>query len=310
MRPWFAFVKIFLVAFLIASAFGQNSSAQNQSAPASAETSAPTATAAPEADTDSADIPAIARDRISEEEYFALRDQQIGMQRGIGDLVRDPLLRSKAIRTMELQEFFLRRLHEGGASLGALAPAATNTWTPLGPAPIPNGQTDPLLNPANEEPVSGRVTTIAIDPADATANTVYVGTAQGGLYRTLDGGTTWTPLMDSQPSLAIGALAIDPIDHTTLFVGSGEGNNSGDSFFGVGLFIIRNATTTADVSGPFNLSATGGDIFTGRSITQILVNPTDDNKILVSTGSGFSGLSFDTFSVLPARGVYLSLNAM
>src|SRR6185437_8177571 len=275
MRPWFAFVTIFVFAFLTAGVFGQSSSAQSRSASATAVPSAQTAIAAPEADSDSADIPALARGRISEEEYFALRDQQIGLQRGIGDLVRDPLLRSKAIRTMELQEFFLRRLHEGGAFLGTLAPAATNTWTPLGPAPIPNGQTDPQLLPANEEPVSGRVTAIAIDPADTTANTVYVGTAQGGLYRTLDGGQTWTPLMESAPSLAIGALAIDPLDHTTLFVGTGEGNNSGDSFFGVGLFIIRNATTTADVSGPFNLNATAGDVFTGRSITQIIVDPAD-----------------------------------
>ncbi|MGE5324588.1 MAG: Ig-like domain repeat protein, partial [Actinomycetota bacterium] len=100
------------------------------------------------------------------------------------------------------------------------------------------------------------------------------------------------------------------LDHTILFVGTGEGNNSADSFFGVGLYIIRNATTTADPTGPFNLDGTGADVFTGRAITQILVNPVDANKILVSTGSGFSGLSFDVFSTLPPRGVYLSTNAL
>src|SRR6266446_3089102 len=63
------------------------------------------------------------------------------------------------------------------------------TWTALGPAPIPNGQTIPA--DANgisltQAPVSGRVTAVAIDPADP--NTAYVGTAQGGLYQTRDGG--------------------------------------------------------------------------------------------------------------------------
>ena len=312
MRPMFLIPRILAIFVMAISCLAQTS--PGSSARDAAANGAPSAASVPaaqtEADTDSADIPAMARGRISEEDYFALRDQQIRMQRGIDDLVRNPLQRTNAIRTMELQEFFLHQLRTGGAPLGALAPAATNTWAPLGPAPIPNGQTfGTFVDPTKEVPVSGRVTAIAIDPADATGNTVYVGTAQGGLYRTLDGGANWTPLIDAEPSLAIGAISIDPLDHTKVFVGTGEGNNSGDSFFGVGVFIILNATTTANVTGPFNSNGTS-DIFTGRSVTQILVDPADDNKILVSTGSGFSGLSFDVFNNLPNRGVYLSTNAL
>jgi Bacterial Ig-like domain (group 3) len=312
MRPMFLISRILAICVMAISCIAQTSpgsSARDNAANGAASAGAVSA-AQPEADTDSADIPAMARDRITEEDYFALRDQQIRMQRGIDDLVRNPLQRTNAIRTMELQEFFLHQLRTGGAPLGALAPAATNVWTPLGPAPIPNGQTSgTVLNPANEVAVSGRVTAIAIDPTDTTGNTVYVGTAQGGLYRTLDGGANWTPLMDAAQSLAIGAIAIDPVDHTKVFVGTGEPNNSGDSFFGVGLYIILNATTAPLLTGPFNFDGTR-DIFTGRSITQILVDPADDNKILVSTGSGFSGLSFDVFNNLPNRGVYLSTNAL
>jgi hypothetical protein len=58
-------------------------------------------------------------------------------------------------------------------------------WLPLGPSPIPNGQT---LGGGPEVPVSGRVSVIAIDPNDS--NVVYVGGAQGGVFRTLDGGQT------------------------------------------------------------------------------------------------------------------------
>src|SRR5262249_59047413 len=88
-------------------------------------------------------------------------------------------------------------------------------WTPLGPAPIPNGQTTGV-----SQAVSGRVTAIVVHPSNE--NIVYVGTAQGGLYRSLNGGTTWTALMDDAQSLAIGSIAIDPLDPTTLFVGTGE----------------------------------------------------------------------------------------
>src|SRR6266404_7544394 len=80
------------------------------------------------------------------------------------------------------------------ASVPALQPTtevpAFPAWTALGPFPIPNGQTQ-----NRTDPVSGRVTAIAIDPADP--NIAYVGAAQGGLYRTLNRGTTWTQLMDN-----------------------------------------------------------------------------------------------------------------
>ena len=95
--------------------------------------------------------------------------------------------------------------HEGGeailpTSVPAIQPNPPTgpTWAAIGPTPIPNGQTIPA--DANgisltQAPVSGRLTAVAIDPADA--NTAYVGAAQGGVYQTRNGGLTWTPLMDS-----------------------------------------------------------------------------------------------------------------
>lgn len=256
-------------------------------------------------DDDDPDIPPMARGRISKEDYLRMRDQQVGMQRGVNDLLRNPQARSRAIRAMEAQEQALRRRK---ASAKASNPGS-QPWMPLGPDPIPNGQTFNI-----SAPVSGRVTAIAIDPTDLTGNTAYVGTAQGGLYRTLDGGNTWTAMMDSAQSLAIGALTLDPTDHTVLFVGTGEGNLSLDSFFGVGLYIITNANSGFTLNGPFNTPTVSpdpdgfSDVFTGRSITRILVNPGNHSQILVSTTSGFSGASGGSFSTLPTRGVYLSTN--
>lgn len=124
--------------------------------------------------------------------------------------------------------------------------------------------------------------------------------------------------MDNAPSpivgapLAIGSIIIDPKNSTRVFVGTGEGNLSGDSFFGNGLYIITNADSfNPVVSGPFNQRSTdGADIFTGRSITDIIVDNVDDNVVFASTSSGVGGLIGTTNSVLPPRGLYRSLNAL
>src|SRR4051812_12804385 len=112
---------------------------------------------------------------------------------------------------------------------GGLAPVATAAWSALGPSPIPNGQTQLVPNP-----VSGRATSIAIDPVDK--NIVYVGTAGGGVFRTLDGGATWASIADGMQVMAVGALAVAPSDAGTLYVGTGESNLALDSYAGVGLY--------------------------------------------------------------------------
>ncbi|HMF92312.1 MAG TPA: MBG domain-containing protein [Candidatus Angelobacter sp.] len=280
-------------------------------------------------DSDSADLPSFAAGQVDGQLYLKMRDEHIRFLRGLMDKHFDPRARGQAIREMKDNE---RRMREsngrgqgnsagaegagtgtgsgaGGFSLsGPVSPGDLVPWTPLGPAPIPNGQTTSISTP-----VSGRVTAIAVHPTNE--NIVYVGTAQGGLYRSLDGGASWTPLMDDAQSLAIGSVAIDPLAPTTIFVGTGEGNLSGDSFFGVGLYIIKNAETTPTLLGPFNLDGNGTDVFTGRSITQVLVSPTDDNIVFVSTVSGIGGIGADSLpsvisSNLPSRGLYRSTNAM
>src|SRR5262249_19581905 len=189
-------------------------------------------------------------------------------------------------------------------ALALFAPAVLTPkpWRSIGPAPIPNGQTAGV-----SMPVSGRVTAIAVHPTNV--DIAYVGTAQGGLYRTLNGGTTWTPLMDNALTLAIGAVTIDPIDPTTVYVGTGEANLSLDSFFGVGVYIIRDADSASPVlQGPFNSDGVN-DVMSGRAISKILVVPGDRNTIFVSTASRAGGISRSPAAVLPSRGLYGSTNA-
>jgi len=136
-----------------------------------------------------------------------------------------------------------------------------------------------------------------------------VGTAQGGLYRTTDGGTNWTAILDQGASLAIGAVAISPSNPTTVFVGTGEANSSLDSFFGVGVYRIDNADTNPAVAGPFSTDGVGNNLLSGLAISQLVVSATDPNTIWVSTKFGSSGVGGGFPAFIPNPGVFRSTNA-
>jgi len=239
--------------------------------------------------------------KIDRDEYLRLRGEYFGRLRGIEPgRPFDPTMRSRAIEQMDRQQKG-RRIES--IVNGGLAPAAGGAWTPLGPNTITNGQ---ALSGGNTA-VSGRVTSIAVDPGDA--NKIYLGTAQGGVWRSLDGGTTWTAIFDSADSLAVGALALVPSDPSILYVGTGEFNGCGDCFFGAGLYRIDAVSTSPTLVGPINPSG----VFTGRGITKIVVDPTNADNIFVSTGRGVAGSGANSLSnslpPLGTRGLYRSMNA-
>lgn len=111
----------------------------------------------------------------------------------------------------------------------ALPPAisGTITWLPQGPSPAYGGQAE---NAAVSNAVAGAVHVVAPHPANA--NTLFIGTVNGGVWRTLNAQSaspSWTPLTDLLGSLSIGALAFDPTDaaNNTLVAGVGRFSSSG-----------------------------------------------------------------------------------
>lgn len=244
-------------------------------------------------DDEDPDLPSIEGTAVNKQEFLRRRDEQINFLRGFP--YPHPDARVRAIYAMRRQEIALEQ--------NRTQATAAATWHAIGPAPIPNGQTTTISTA-----VSGRTTCIAVHPTNP--NIAYVGTAQGGLYRTLDGGATWTPLMDGALSLAIGSIAISPSDPTIVFVGTGEPSLSGDSFFGVGIYRITTADTAPVIAGPIGLDGVGNDLFLGRAVSKIVVHPTNPNIIFASTTSGIGGLSGSQPNTAPVRGLYRSTNAL
>jgi autotransporter-associated beta strand protein len=119
-----------------------------------------------------------------------------------------------------------------GSGLAVAPTTPPQTWFDQGPGPVTSSQT--LGNPAV---ASGRITGVAPDPTDP--QTIYISTAGGGAWKTSNGGQTWLPLFDQGPnggSIFTGAIAVDPSNPLHVYLGTGEANNSGDSYSGNGVY--------------------------------------------------------------------------
>jgi hypothetical protein len=160
-----------------------------------------------------------------------------------------------------------------------------SSWTGIGPAPIANGQ-----NPGNG-PVSGRVTGVTTDPTNS--NLIYVSTAGGGLWRSADGGQTWTPLTDNQATLTTGTILDANSGHVqaspaALYAGTGEANNSADSYYGLGLLkSLDGGVTWTLITGN-----SGKNEFNGSAIARIASVASNPNIVYVAvTGGAVNGVS-------------------
>lgn len=136
--------------------------------------------------------------------------------------------------------------------------------------------------------IGGRITSLAALPGGAT---VYVGSANGGVFKSTDFGIHFAPLTDATPIVSVGAIALDPLDSQTLYVGTGESNGSVDSYDGNGLWRSRDGGASWV---PLGLEATA-------RIGEVAVDPQDPQHLLVAA----MGRQFSTG---PDRGLYRSTN--
>ncbi len=150
------------------------------------------------------------------------------------------------------------------ATPGAGAVAAATAWSPLGPAPISTA-------------ASGRLSTIAVHPRNP--DIIYIGGAQGGVWKTTNGGTSWTPLTDQECSLAMGSIALDPVNPDIIYAGTGELHFSADSYYGCG--VLRS------VDGGATWTHMGASVFDtntgGARISKVLLDSTTAGSTTATT---------------------------
>src|SRR5579885_3299769 len=82
--------------------------------------------------------------------------------------------------------------------------------------------------------MGGRTDDLAVVESDPRI--IYVGTAAGGIFKTVNGGITWKAIFENQPNPSIGDLALAPSNPSILYVGTGEANNRQSSSWGDGVY--------------------------------------------------------------------------
>lgn len=174
-------------------------------------------------------------------------------------------------------------------------------FVPLGPIGLITHEG----NRSGREVYSGRATAIAIHPTDT--NTVYVGTAGGGVWKTSDAGLHWRALTDRQMTLSIGAIAIDPSNPDRVYAGTGEANITAMGFVSEGLLISEDAGSTwqnVALSSPARdttriskivVSKTGDRVFIGTDAGLFLLRPQEPpaSRVTVVDTDAVSDLVFD-----------------
>jgi photosystem II stability/assembly factor-like uncharacterized protein len=143
-----------------------------------------------------------------------------------------------------------------------------------------------LIGPAV---ASGRVMSIAVNPKNKFE--YYVGVASGGVWKTVNDGTTWTPVFDGEGSYSIGSVALDPNDSSVVWVGSGESNSQRSVAYGDGIY--------RSVDGGKSWESLG--LKKSEHIGRVVIDPRDSKVVYVAAEGPLWGPGGD-------RGLYKSVD--
>lgn len=119
--------------------------------------------------------------------------------------------------------------------------------------------------------MSGRIADIAIDPTNE--NIWYVAVGSGGVWKTINAGTTFTPIFDKQPVYSIGCVTIDPNNPYTIWVGTGENVGGRHAGFGDGIYRSLDGGASWENMG----------LKSSEHISKIIVHPNNSNVIMVAS---------------------------
>lgn len=178
-------------------------------------------------------------------------------------------------------------------SLSFSAHAQAPTPTPA-PTPVINQSNDPLLKnfrwraigPAS---MGGRIDDIAV--VESNPYIIYVGFATGGVWKTVNNGTTWDPIFETYSNASIGDIAVSQSDPNIVWVGTGEANNRQSASIGDGIYKSIDAGKTFVNMG----------LKDSQCIARIVIDPKDANIIYVAVLGHLFGPNAE-------RGVYKTVD--
>lgn len=246
------------------------------------------------------------RDHIKERDEWFYR----------GRIVRG--LPTAELRRRAYQRKLALRAERGSVHSQSNGPVSlsSGSWVPLGPVPLASDATGNGTQDYHQ--VTGRATAVVVDPADPSGNTVYVGGAQAGIWKSTNAAlptansVIWTPMSDDQATLSIGAIAIQPGNsnptQTLVLAATGEADNSSDSYFGLG--ILR--STNAGSSWSLVNSANNGTLsFSGLGGTRMAFSTaaSQTNTVVAAMAISSEGVVDGAVTSGTIAGLYTSLDA-
>lgn len=141
-----------------------------------------------------------------------------------------------------------------------------SNWNSLGPYSH--------TNTGSYSPGQGRVNAIAVDPSNS--ETYYVGAPAGGIWKSTDAGSTWSPLTDYLPQIGVSGIAVHPTNPQIIYIATGD-DDAGDSY-SVGVW--------KTIDGGESWNNTGSLAGNPNSMNDIFIHPSQTETIMVATSSG------------------------
>ena len=213
----------------------------------------------------------------------------------------------------------LRLRAQRAEALAHASPASSlssGSWVPLGPIPLASDASGNGTQDYHQ--VAGRATSVAIDPSDPSGNTIFIGGAQSGIWKSTNAANsnansvTWTSLTDAQATLSIGSIAIQPGNSDpakSLILGAtGEADNSGDSYFGLGILRSTDGGSTWTLISTANSGALS---FGGLGGTRMAFSSASGqtSTVVSAMATSSEGLVDGAITASTKRGLYTSLDA-
>ena len=223
------------------------------------------------------------------EQWYA---ERLGLQFGVPQHARIDAIAQAA-----------QALHPGTMEASSFPNVASLTWSNIGPLPMTEASNFGGIIVGSPVAMTGRVSAIAVDPANA--GNIAIGSANGGVWISTDTGAHFAPVFDAEPSQAIGALAFDiTTSPSTLWAGTGEGNNAVDTYYGQGLYKSTNLGSS--------WTQVGGSTFDHAAFAKIVVdNSFSPAHIFLALGNGGSAGRSDPVineTNVANQGLYRSIN--